>query len=452
MSAAVQAVHAVDVPWTRVLSLARNARQALDRTELGFVLMNDTHALLPYRQAALWVDGRVQALSGVLQPEANAPYVDWLGRLARWLVEQGAPDGPVPQAALPQALAAQWQEWWPPVGVWLRLQAADGTTTGGVLLAAESVWPAEAMAPLLEWRDIWWHAWQALAPRRPWWQGLRRVWQARAGQAWWRRPRVLLAVGLVLVLAVPVRLSVLAPGELVPVQPALVRAPLDGVVGEFLVEPNQLVQAGQPLFTFDQAGLKSRLDVARQALSTAEVEYRQAAQSALSDDKAKAQLAVLAGKIEERRADADYLHGQLARASVLAPQAGMVLFDDPSEWSGRPVSIGERIMRIADPTQTEVEAWLAVGDAIALAADAPVKLYFNADPLAPVAAQLRYLAHDAVQRPDGSYAYRVRARLLAPSTERIGAKGTAKLSGAWVPLAYWVLRRPWAVLRQVSGW
>lgn len=438
-------------PWAAVLSLARSARQAVDRTELGFVLMNDTHALLPYRQAALWLDGRIQALSGVLQPEANAPYVDWLGRLSRWLAEQGAPDGPVPRAALPAELAAQWQEWWPAVGVWLRLPAADGTAAGGVLLAVETDWTAEAMALLQEWRDIWWHAWQALAPRRAGWRGLRNGLRPAPPRVWWRQPRVGLALALLLALAVPVRLSVLAPGELVPVQPALVRAPLDGVVGEFLVEPNQLVQAGQPLFTFDQAGLKSRLEVARQALSTAEVEYRQAAQSALSDGKGKAQLAVLAGKIEERRADADYLQGQLERASVPAPQAGIVLFDDPSEWSGRPVSIGERIMRIADPAQTEIEAWLAVGDAIALAADAPVKLYFNAAPLSPVSAQLRYLAHDAVQRPDGSYAYRVRARLETASTQRIGAKGTAKLSGTWVPLGYWVLRRPWAAVRQATG-
>ena len=35
---------------------------------------------------------------------------------------------------------------------------------------------------------------------------------------------------------------------------------------------------------------------------------------------------------------------------------------------------------------------------------------------------------------------------------RIGLKGTAKLQGDWVPLAYWVLRKPWAVLRQFLAW
>jgi len=58
------------------------------------------------------------------------------------------------------------------------------------------------------------------------------------------------------------------------------------------------------------------------------------------------------------------------------------------------------------------------------------------------------MAHDPVQRPDGSYAYRVRAKLDAPTAHRIGLKGTGRLQAGWVPLAYWVLRRPLAIACQ----
>jgi hypothetical protein len=61
------------------------------------------------------------------------------------------------------------------------------------------------------------------------------------------------------------------------------------------------------------------------------------------------------------------------------------------------------------------------------------------------------MAHDAVQRPDGSYAYRVRATLDAPTTHRVGLKGTAKAQGDWVPAIYWVMRRPIATLRSTLG-
>jgi multidrug efflux pump subunit AcrA (membrane-fusion protein) len=213
-----------------------------------------------------------------------------------------------------------------------------------------------------------------------------------------------------------------------------------------------MVKAGDPLFGFDEAILASRLDVATQALATAEAEYRQSAQQALYDAKPKAQLAVLAGKIEERRADLDYLRGELERARVVAPQDGIAIFDDPSEWIGKPVSTGERIMRIAAPGDVEIEAWMPVGDAIPLPADAPVKLYLNASPLFAVSAQVRYAAHDAVQRPDGSYAYRIRASLDNATDQRVGLKGTARISGRRVPLIYWMVRRPLAVIRQTVGW
>jgi multidrug resistance efflux pump len=191
--------------------------------------------------------------------------------------------------------------------------------------------------------------------------------------------------------------------------------------------------------------------VAAQALATAEAEYRQALQQALNDGKSKAQLATLQGRIEERRAETDFLQGQAARARVTAPRDGVALFDDPSEWVGRPVATGERIMRIAAPEDVEVEAWAAIGDAIPLAAGAPVNLYLAAGPLDTVSAKVRYVAYEAVQRPDGGYAYRVRATLDAPSGQRVGLKGTAKLSGGWVPMAYWIVRRPLAAIRQTLG-
>jgi multidrug efflux pump subunit AcrA (membrane-fusion protein) len=249
-----------------------------------------------------------------------------------------------------------------------------------------------------------------------------------------------------------VRLSVLAPGELVPSEPAVIRAPFEGVVAGFLVKPNETVQAGTPLFSFDDATVATRLEVARQALATAEAEYRQATQQALGDARYKAQLVVIAGKIEEKRAELAFLQGQLERSRVLSPRAGIALFDDPAEWVGKPVVTGERILRVAAPDRMEVEAWLALDDAIPLAAGAPVTLYLNASPFQPVDAKLRFVAHDAVLRPEGTYAYRVRAELVDPPRHRIGLKGTAKLSGGWVPLGYWMLRRPIAAVRQFLGW
>ncbi|HEX7639099.1 MAG TPA: secretion protein HylD, partial [Burkholderiaceae bacterium] len=61
-----------------LLQLQHRARDAASAQVLGFVAVNETVQLAPYRQAALWSEagaGSVAALSGVPQAEPGAPYV-----------------------------------------------------------------------------------------------------------------------------------------------------------------------------------------------------------------------------------------------------------------------------------------------------------------------------------------------------------------------------------------
>lgn len=468
-------------PIEVLLHLARRARHAASAAELGFIVANETHALAPYRQAVLWFAERgVCAISGVVAPEANAPFVHWLDRVATRL---GGSDALQPLVLTPAHLAPgdadEWGEWLPEHALWFPLSLPG--QAGGLLFARETPWQTDEVNLLGEWLDIWYHAWQGkhrtnrfdrvlrilqrphddagqppAASLRERWQ----AWFARSRQwtpkewprAIWQSPRKRYTALACLCLLIPVRLPVLVPGELVPAQPAAIRAPLDGTVDRFFITPNQQVKAGAPLFQLDLTTLSSKHDVAKQALSTAEAEYRQAAQQAVFDERSKAQLAALQGRIAERRTEAEYLQAQLARAQVTAPTDGIALVDDPAEWIGRPVMTGERVMTIADEHDVEVEAWLAPADVIDLPERSAVTLYLNSMPLSPVHAQLRYAAHEATQRPDGSFAYRVRASLSTDEFHpRVGLKGSARVAGHYVPLVYWVLRRPLAVVRPWLG-
>lgn len=250
----------------------------------------------------------------------------------------------------------------------------------------------------------------------------------------------------------PVRLTVLAPGELVPANPAIIRVPIEGVVDEFYVAPNERVVAGQPLFKLDLTSLLSKLQVAQQEIQIATQEYRQSALQSLTDSKSRGMLASQEGKATERKIEADYLQEMLNKAKIESPRDGIVIFDDPSEWIGKPVVAGEKVMVVATEGKVEIEAWIPVGDVLEVPKDAPVTLYLNASPFSPVSGYLRFMGHEPIQRPDGNYAYRVRA--ILDSSERgarVGLKGTAKISGQFVPFSYWVLRKPLASLRQYIG-
>jgi hypothetical protein len=437
-----------------ILELNRRTRAAADAAELRFLAVNDSHSLAPYRQAALWsADEGIVALSGLVDVDANAPYAQWLRHVCHHLATHLAPTLVTAESAPPN-LAPDWAEWFPKEGLWLPIAREGEKVTLALILGRDIAWSEREVLLLNEWMEGWGHAYkQATRGKAPPWRARLRKLLAidDGGEVWYRRRNVRWAAAALLVCLFPVRLTVLSPGELVPHQPSTLRAPLDGVVDAILVQPNQKVKVGQPLFRIDTALISTRSAAGEEAVLAAEAEYRQALQQALYDDASKARLAELAGKLEQRRAEAEYLNEQEVRGAVVSPRAGIVLFDDPSELLGRPVVTGERVMRVADPKDAEVEAWVGIGDAIPLQAGAPVKLYLDARPLSPIKGKLRYFAHEAVERPDGKYAYRVRATLPKGAAEDIGLKGTAKLQGSYVPVIYWVLRRPIAAVRGYVG-
>ncbi|MEX0450742.1 HlyD family efflux transporter periplasmic adaptor subunit [Spiribacter sp. 218] len=437
-----------------LMELSRQARALGQGKELDYLVVNATHRLAPYRQAILWRDDdQPVALSGLVSPDPNAPMIRWLIALHRDVLSSTAA-GPVDIQALAADDQSAWQEYLAPFALWL--PDTDGDRAGlGLLLVREMAWTEAESVLIQEWWQVWVHAYQALhggGQARPRFSLARvRRWLLPAERPWWKTRLAWIVAALLALMLFPVRMTVIAPGQLVPVDPLWVRSPIEGVVADVLVSPTETVQAGDPLFRFDNNVLESRVGVARRALSTATAQYEQLTQRALNDDEFGADLIEAAGAVEQKRAELAFLESRLNDATVRAARGGVALFDSASAWVGQPVTVGERIMRIVDPKQSEIEAWLPVADAVNLEAGAPVNLYLRSTPLSPVSGSVRYVAYDATERPSGNVAYRVRARIDGDNTYRVGLKGTTRLSGGWTTLGYWILRRPIATLRTRLG-
>ena len=432
--------------------LEKRARHAGTVSELAFIVVNETLALAPYRQAIVWRrdrpgKGRILAVSGTPVVERNAPFTLWLERVLARLDRGNEPAAvrAVGPGDLPEALAAEWSDWLPAHALSVPLAAPNGTILAILILAREQPWQESDSRLIEHLADAYGHAWAALlGPRR-----LRMRPALRRGRL---ALKLVIAAAVFGAMWIPVTLTALAPAEVVPLDPTIVRAPIDGVVNRFHVEPNQDVSEGQLLVDFDPTTLDNRLEVARKALAVAQAEYRQASQQAVFDDKSRVQLALLKGRMEERNADVVYAEALFDRIRVRAGRAGIAVFDDPEEWVGRPVTIGERLLMIADPTEAEIEIWLPVADAITLAPDADVRLFLNIAPEQSVAGVLRYASYAASVAPDGLLAYRLKA-VFADDTAipRIGLRGTAKVYGERVSLFYYLMRRPITVARQMFG-
>ena len=93
-----------------LVQLGKRARHAATAEELGFVMVNETHSLVPYRQAVLWRRdaagaGTSLAISGTAVVERNAPLTLWLNRALAKLdrVGEGPDPRPVSAGDLPAA-------------------------------------------------------------------------------------------------------------------------------------------------------------------------------------------------------------------------------------------------------------------------------------------------------------------------------------------------------------
>ncbi|WP_205884539.1 MULTISPECIES: efflux RND transporter periplasmic adaptor subunit [Pseudomonas] len=433
-----------------LLQLERRARAEADLSGLGFLMVNDSRQLFDYHEALLWQVGGpgVTHCSGLSQVEANAPFVQWLGRLCEyWQGQAQATELRVLSCtdAPPESREA-WPDYLATQLIWLPLRRRDGEWLGALLLSREGA-PGNAERALLQLlQDAYSHAWASLTQHS----------QPALLQRLRRRPKRAVMIGAAVALALallPVHQSVLAPAEIVAREPAVLRAPLQAVVERILVQPNQTVRQGEALVQLDRRELDSRLENARQGLAAAEAQLRQARQQALFDERAKAQLAELQTRRDQARADVAYLEGNLQRTRILAPRDGVAIFDDPSDWIGRPVSLGERIMQVADPRDTRLEVLLPVADAIALAPGAQVRLFLNSQPGSPLQATLQRHGYRASPSSDGTMAYRLQAAFSEDDPRlRVGLKGTAKLYGERTLLFNYLLRRPLAAARVYLGW
>ncbi|MCV9878651.1 efflux RND transporter periplasmic adaptor subunit [Brenneria izbisi] len=428
-----------------LLQLQSRARARETPDELAFLMVNDTHGLVKYRQALLWdcETQRLRTASGLASIDDNAPFCIEFGRQCRQWQQEDRQTQSLRWRDLPVNDPLLWQAYLPEFLLWLPLRRPQGETPLVLILARDSAWQPAELLLLEKLADAYSHAWISL-------RNTRRANTKRHP----RRRRLILAgaIALLLALLFPVRQSVLAPAEIVAHRPVMVRAPVAGVVDAILVRPNQQISANQPLVRLDARELENRLESSRQAFAAADAQYRQAQQQALFDANSKASLAVLQSRREQAQSDMRFLQRQLERMQLASPRDGVAIFDDASDWIGRSVAVGERIMMIADPRDVELEIQLPAADAIALEQGADVRLFLNVAPNAAQRAQLAQIGYRAALTPDNVMAYRLRARFTQDDPQlRVGLKGTAKLYGQRTLLIVYLLRKPLASLRVWLG-
>ena len=434
-------------------NLALRSVKSVSPADLAFIIVNETITLVPYRQAAFFAltpigTFELAAASGLVSVAEDSPYAIWLSGFIKYISkihinEAGCHKLDFSEA--PEEFKDGWEEWLPECLVLARLFDQAGVLQGMVVYAREEPWLSDELEKLEHIHQIYGSCLGFLSEVKVDFITRMRGWMSKAISYW---ALIAIFVGL----SVPIRLSVLAPGEVIALNAFAVAAPQEGVISKVHVQPNAEVKVGDLLFSLDDTTITSRLDVAAKALSIARANALNAQQRAFSDLKSKGEIASAIGRVREKEAELASLKSLMERVEIRAERDGIVIYGDPNDWIGKPVRTGERVMQLANQNDAGLLVWLPVHEALNLEVGAPMRLFLHIDPLNPLSASLLQTSFQPVMSPENVSAYRIKGKFVKDTKKpRIGLRGTVRISGKWATLGYYFFRRPITAVREWTG-
>lgn len=436
-----------------LLQLEAAAREADSTEVLQFLFVNETQKLTQSRQIfilnSVGQDLQLVAVSGLPAVDRTAPLVRCIEGIVGVLRQQTSLDDAqqFDFATYADQVDRSFRIYPFRALLWLPVLSRDRKLIGGMLLARESRWADQQIVIGKRLADTYAHALALLLSES--------LNKPRFNLRSFLNRKAIIASSVVafLVLAFPVSMTTLAPFEIVAREPFVVAAPIDGAIRNILVDASAEVSAGQPLVQLADTVLRNRLDVAEREAHVADSRVKKSTQLAFEDARGRQELGLAVAELALKTTERDFARDMFEQATIKASRSGVAIFSDKQALNGKPVTVGERIMLIADPKQVEVAIDVSVSDAIALELGARVKIFPDSDPLNAREAQIVAADYLARARPGSALAFRVTAKLS--NTEhglpRLGTRGTAQLYGSTVALGFYLFRRPLSALRQWIG-
>jgi multidrug efflux pump subunit AcrA (membrane-fusion protein) len=445
----VAADQAAQVGAATLLAAESRVRAAKDELELHHLVVNELRRLVAGRQCILVRmrhkrKAEVVAVSSLALTDKDTPFTRWIAGLVLNLLSQHGEADAV-EFALPAFVDpddATTRNYPFRHLVWQPMRSHDGRVFAGVLIAREQPWSEQDKKVITRETGVFASFWQAL-------HGAKAL---RPRERFSSRARLAVAAALLALMLLPVPMTTLAPIEIVAKSPQRVTSPIDGVIKEILVDPNRPVRQGEPILRFDQTTFRNRYEIAEQERLLAAARYDRLTQASFVDEKARHELALARAELDLKQADSDYAADLLKRTVISAERDGVLIYSDKDRWIGRPLKTGERIMYIARADEVAARIEVPVADAIVLDRGARARLFLDANPLTAVPARLVSEGYHAEPNSTQQLVYRVHAEFDGSHEGlRIGARGTAQLVGNYVPLSFYLLRRPISSARQHLG-
>ncbi|MGB7287155.1 MAG: HlyD family efflux transporter periplasmic adaptor subunit [Salaquimonas sp.] len=431
----------------QILAIEGRMRKAETLQALRYYAVNELRQIIPASQIMILQrkSGRkawaIKSVSSLAAPDERSPMLQWLSSTLGGLIDRAVKS----QACLGRLELDSAPHNSPSYRYTLfyRFDIGASQRASTIVFFSDKPFSDQHKQILTRLGETFGHAWSVFDRGKP-----------NPALALSKPVKFLIGLAVLLTLFIPVPLAVLAPARIVADKPTIVAAPINGVIEEIHVLPNQPVKTGDLLYSFDKTEAKNNLENATRNLGVSESRYRRASQAAFGSNALKGEVAIAKAEVELAAEEKASFVRRLGLADVHATASGIVLFESIDRWVGIPVETGERVMRIADPEALRIEIDLAGDDTIILDEGASAKLFLDANPLNPYDARIIETSYQPIKSERDTLVFQLRAELLPEENQndlRIGLRGTAQLFGDPVPLWFFLFRKPLSYLRQLTG-
>jgi len=225
-----------------LISVESDVRKTTDLKQLGFLIANDTHRVVPYYQCVVWklnmnatVD--VVAVSGVAALDRNATALRDVRKIVRGVAREHRDGDPasIDASGLGSSRRKLWKQYLPRYAHWRPLKGEDGAIVGGLLITRDSDFTDSDLDLVGKLSEGYERQWQWLGSR----SFSRRFAPGAKGR--FTKAAITLAALLVLGLLIRVPAAFVGQAQIIAADPMLVSSPVEGVIESFVARPNEFV-------------------------------------------------------------------------------------------------------------------------------------------------------------------------------------------------------------------
>ncbi len=286
---------------------------------------------------------------------------------------------------------------------------------------------------------------------------LQRTQPSRISKAWYTTknkvlawPRRSIAIGsliVLLLLLIPVPYRVRSKCRLEPVVKRFIAAPFDAILEESLVQPGDLVSAGQPLARLEGKDLHLELEETSAELHQA---TKERAGYVASHDSGKAKLSEL--EIRKWESKLQMLQDRTSNLIVECPLDGVVVSGDLKSDAGRPLKVGQVLFEIAPLNRMTVEVLIPESEILYVEPGMQVKLEIDAFPFRTFSGAIAQI-HPRGELIENEQVFVAELEIENPLGDlRPGMHGRARVIGPRYPWIWNWIRNPLAGIGRFLGY